>query len=431
MKFLLTILLCCPLVVVATEPPIELSLAQARQLWQKRNRELQLAHDQVLGSAADKLTAAQKPNPTLSFNTTSIETGQPSVVKQADSVLRFDQIIERGDKRTLRIREANLRADASLADFADAKRLGAIDLANHYYDLTLAQEQLRLAEQNAQLFVRSVGAAQLRLKAGDLAASDVARLEVDALRAQNDVEAAKNNLHQAQVALAYRIGADLNAASIVASDHWPDPQPAATLEPTAAAIARRPDVVAADKRAQAAEAAFAQAEALRTRDITVGVQAEHNGQSRPINTIGLGFSVPLMSGYEYAGEIARSRVDMESAQRVAEQARAQAGVEIANARSDLVAAQAQVERFDQRLLQAAQRALDAAELGYRHGAIPLMDLLDAQRTSKSTQSEAAIAHANYAKALAAWHDLISASTADDADTAQISRSNRSAIEVAP
>ena len=403
MKYLLTLLLCCPPIAVAAEPPAGLSLAQVEALWQNKNRELQLIQDQARASAADKLTAAQRPNPTLSFNTTSIPTGQPEIVKKSDSVVRIDQLFERGDKRGLRIKEAALREDAANADYADAKRQGHIDLYSSYYDLVFAQQQLRITEDNAQLFTKSVNAARLRLQAGDLAAAELARLQVDALHAQNDVDAARNSLQQAQAALAYRIGAERNPETLAASDSWPDLQPLELTDPTDEIIAKRPDVIAADKREQAAEAAFAQAQALRKRDVTIGVQVEHNGQNSPLNTVGVGFSVPLMTGYAYEGEIAHARIDLESAQRNADQTRAQARVQIAAARSDLIAAYKQVERFDRQLLPVAQRALAATEFGYLHGAMPVMDLLDARRTYKSTQIDAANAHANYAKALSAWH----------------------------
>jgi len=409
MKIFPTLLFCCLLLVATSQtfaaPSAALStisFAQAKQLWQNGNRELQLAHDQLRGAAADQLIAGQKPNLTLAFNTTSIETGQPTFMKQADSVLRVEQLFERGDKRALRVRAADLRSDAARADFAAAQRQGLIDLAAHYYDLALTQAQLRIAEDSARLFAASVSASQLRVQAGDLAAADLARLQVDALRAQNDVETTQNILRQAQAALAYRLRADIDTTKLSADERWPQAKPPASGASLAAIVERRPDIIAADQRAAAAEAAFAQAQALRTRDITVGVQVEHNGQNRPLNTVGIGFSVPLMTGYAYAGEITRARIDLESAQRVAEQVRAQAYLEIANARGDLTAAQIQVERFDSQLLPASQRALAATELGYRQGATPLLDLLDARRIYKATQLEAVGAHANYAKALATW-----------------------------
>lgn len=388
---------------------------QAEQLWQNKNRELQIIQRQTQATASDKITAAQAPNPTLSFNTTAIETGESAFIKQADSVVRVDQLFERGNKRALRMRAANLRADAAASDYTDAKRQGLIDLNTRYYDLVLAQQQLFIVDENAQLFARSVDAARLRLKAGDIAAAEFARLQIDALRAQNDVESAKNNLRKAQVALAYKIAAENAVTEIYASDRWPELNSLAAHEPTAALIAKRADVAAADKRAQAAEIAFASAQALRERDITVGVQVEHNGQNRPLNSVGVGFSVPLMTGYAYSGEIEHARIDLDIAQRNAEQTRAQASVEISNAYADLSAALAQVQRFDQSLLQAAQRAIDTTEFGYKHGAISLMDLLDARRTYKATQIDAAMAHAIYAKALSTWNLITDFSSVNEAE----------------
>ena len=405
MKYLLTLLLFLPIAAFSAESSLALSYATAKQIWEKENIDLKLADDQMQGALGDKIAAAQRPIPTLSFNTTSIETGAPAVIKQADSVARIDQLFERGDKRALRVREAALRSDAAAADLHDAKRLGEIELANRYYNLLLAQQQLHIAEENAELYRRSVAAAELRVHVGDLAAADLARLQVDALRAQNDSAAAHNAWLQAQTALASYLNSG-DSQAIVASDTWPTLQPIAAVDNIDALVLQRPDVIAADKRAAAAAAAFEQAQAKRTRDVTVGVQAEHNGQNRPINTVGIGFSVPLSTNQAYSGEIARARADLSYAQRLAEQTRNRAVAEIANAHSELTNARDQLKRFDQHLLDAAAQALNAAELGYRHGALPLMDLLDARRTYKSTQIDAVAVRANYAKALVVWRTIV-------------------------
>jgi len=389
--------LCCSNICAA----FDLDLAEAEQLWQQKNRELKTAADQIHGAVADKLSAAQRPNPQLSLNTTSIQTGDPGFIKQADSIIRIDQIIERGDKRALRERAASLRLDASQDDLSDAQRQGLVALYRAYYDVVLAQQQLQIARENAQLSAQMLMAAQWRLKAGDVARADVDRLQVDMLRAEDDAQQAKNNLLQMQLALAYQLGLESQASALHASAHWPavEVMPAQPIF----AVEQRADVLAAEKRAQAAQTAFEQAQALRKRDVTVGMQVEHNGQNRPLNTVGIGVSVPLMTGYEYAGEIAHARADLELADDALDQTRARALIEIQKAFADLMAAREQIQRFDNELLQAAQRALDAAEFAYKHGAGGIMDVLDARRTHKAILNDAASAHANYAKALATWH----------------------------
>lgn len=383
----------------------KLTLSGAEQLWQARNREIQLARDQVAGVAADRLGAAQRPNPQLSLNTGAIDTGRNApalgrrVLHDSDMVLRLDQTFERGGKRELRMRAADLRLDAAKHDMADIARQSRIALHQAYYNLALAQEKLRITQENARLSGQTVEATRLRLSAGDVPASDLSRIRVDALRADNDVLQARNDLSQAQTALAYQIGAGQNAASIVAVDAWPA---IGTFPAEGMGIENRPDVRAAQMRVQTAEAARDLAQSLKTRDVTLGVQVEHNGSSTPSHSVGFGLSIPLMTGYEYQGEIGRAEANLQSARDALEQTRAQAMTEIGRARSNLETAISQVRRYDDSLLAEAGKALGAAEFAYRHGAIGVMDMLDARRTHKATQMDAAAARADYAKALAAW-----------------------------
>ena len=62
-----------------------------------------------------------------------------------------------------------------------------------------------------------------------------------------------------------------------------------------------------------------------------------------------------------------------------------------------------VQRFDEQTLDQAQKVADAAEFAYKNGAIDVTDLLDARRILRATQLDAVLSHADFAKALAAWH----------------------------
>lgn len=390
----------------------QLSLPVAEQLWQQKNREVQLMRDRVAEVESDKLSAAQRPNAQLSLNTTAIGTSRDhSYMNGADSVLRIDQTFERGGKRDLRMRGAEFRSGAAHQDLADTLRQGHIVLQQAYYDLLLAQEKLRIAEDNAQLFARTVEAAKIRLNAGDIAKSELSRIQVDALRAENDVRQARNDQQQAQAALAYQLGAETDALELHAVDTWPALQPLATTEP--GDIDRRADVRSAMFRVQAAEAARDLAMSLKTRDVTVGMQLEHNSMDRQSDTVGFGISIPLMTGYEYQGEIGRAEAELFSAQDDLERVRAQARTDITKARSDLEAAAERVQRFDSSLLDEATHALDSSEFAYTHGAISVMDLLDARRIYKATQMDAATARADYAKALAAWRYAVADKTENE------------------
>ncbi len=386
-----------------------LTLPVAEQLWQQKNREVQLARDRVAEVESDKLSAAQRPNAQLSLNTTAIGTSRDhSYMNGADSVLRIDQTIERGGKRDLRMRGAEFRSGAAHQDLADTLRQGHIALQQAYYDLMLAQEKLRIAEDNAQLFARTVEAARIRLNAGDISRSELSRIQVDALRAENDVRQARNDQQQAQAGLAYQLGAEADALELHATDSWPALQALPAAE--SGSIEQRADVRSAMLRVKAAEAARDLAMSLKTRDVTVGMQLEHNAMDRQSDTVGFGISIPLMTGYEYQGEIGRAEAELFSAQDDLERVRAQARTDITKARSDLEAAAERVQRFDSSLLGEASHALESSEFAYTHGAISVMDLLDARRIYKATQMDAVTARADYAKALAAWRYAVAEAT---------------------
>jgi cobalt-zinc-cadmium efflux system outer membrane protein len=383
-------------------------LREADALLAQKNRELQAARRAVEAAEAATLTAGQRPNPNLSLSTVNISpnrgVGSGTLRDKAvDSTIRLDQLIERGNKRELRVSTAQKLEAASGEDLADVLRQQRLALRGSYYDLLLAQDRVAISAGTAELYQHSLQAADLRLEAGDIAGADVARIRVDALRAQNDARAAEADRRRAQLALAYMIGAEQRADLLKATDAWPAPQAAAAID-LDALIERRPDVRAARARIEAASAARELARSLRTRDVSVGVQFEHfpDNFGNTSNSYGVALSVPLFTRYYYEGEIAQAETAYNSATDNLERTRALARSEIAKALSDVSAAAERLARFQDNLLAEATKSAESAEFAYKNGAIGVMDLLDARRTLRAIQLDAASAQADYAKALAAW-----------------------------
>jgi len=399
-----------------------LSLADAEQKFRTNSRELLAARRDLEGFQADTLSAAQKPNPVLSMGVSSFNlnrsegnrnaNGNNSLAdKTLNSGLQVNQLIERGSKRELRMAAAQDAVRASQLVFKDTLRQQKLALKTAYYDLLLAQESEQIQNNNVALYQSTLQAADLRFKAGDIASTDVSRIRVDALRAMNDARQAVAEHEKAQANLAYLIGEEQASASIVATDTWPsiDLQPEASdgggVSVDSSTISQRADIQAAEARAQQAEENRKLAQALKTRDLTVGLQYQHFPGQQPgagDDTIGASLSIPLFTNYQYQGEIARSEVEYTAATEAREQTQAAALGEIARARADLNAASEKVRRFDQQMLGEAQKAADAAEFAYRNGAMGVTDLLDARRILRALQLEAVSVRADYAKSLAEW-----------------------------
>lgn len=381
-----------------------LGLKDAEALWQKHSRELHLAGAAVAGAAAELQMADRRPNPELALNIASISpqsglgSGHPKD-KRMDNILRIEQLIERGGKRELRVRSASARLAAAGLEREDIRRQQRGELRRAYFDLLLAQEKHVQALAAAELYERSLQAANLRLKAGDVAPVDVARLTIDKSRADNEARQALAELEQAREELAYLIGRENEAQTLVATDPWPALITGDLPRPR---LEQRPDLRASNERLSAAEAERDLARALKTRDVSIGVQMEHNLQNAPTNSYGVGITIPLFAWHAHEGEIARAESELDSARLQYEKQQAQALGQLAQARSALLAARDRLQRLSGGMLVDAERVARAAELAYAKGAMNLMDLLDARRTLRQLRIEAATAQADYAKARSDW-----------------------------
>lgn len=382
----------------------DLTLAQAETLLVRNNRELQAARRIVESAGAQIVIAAARPNATVSVNTTSINEANTIAgqKRSADTVFRIDQPFERGNKRELRIEAASGLRRASRNDFLDVLRQSLAALQGAYFDLRQAQEKVEALAQNAELFAGTLAAAQRRQKAGDLAPADVAKVQVDYERAQNDARSALAERARAQIGLAYMIGAEAEAPELRAVDPWPALERADPAQ-VEQAIDARPDVAAARQRVAAAEKLRDLARAQRTRDITVGAQYERwVPGGTPTNAVGVAISFPLFTGYDFSGDIQKAEVDRYAAMDALARARAMAGAEIRRAAGDLNAAAERLERFDTSLLAAANRSVEASEFAFQRGAISVLEVLDARRTLRAVRLEALAARNDYARGLAAW-----------------------------
>jgi cobalt-zinc-cadmium efflux system outer membrane protein len=383
-----------------------LTLAEAEALLISNNRELLAARRAVAAAEAQQTIAGARPNATLSVNTSAISSNPgigsgPLADKRMDTVFRIDQPFERGDKRELRLGAASGLQRAAQNDSLDVLRQQLTAVRGAYYDLKQTQERGRVLSESAQLFSVTLNAAQIRLKAGDLAPADVAKVQVDYERAQNDARAAQADLSRARLALAYLIGAERAAPELTATDSWPAAE-SADADAVEQAIESRPDVLAAKARFEAAEKLRDLAKAQRTRDVTVGAQYERYPGSIPINSVGFGVSIPLFTGNDFSGDIQKAEVDRYAALDFLERVKAVASTELRRAASDLNAAAERVARYEGSLLDAAGRSAQAAEFAFQRGAVSVLEVLDARRTLRAVQLESVAARADYAKALAAW-----------------------------
>jgi cobalt-zinc-cadmium efflux system outer membrane protein len=124
---------------------------------------------------------------------------------------------------------------------ADTLRQQQLALAQAWIDLWGAQQRLALQQEVLGLYRRTLDGARRRKKAGDVAAADVARIELDVQRAEAERVVGEGELARARNVIASLLAMEPSAPMLQAAEPWPaaDVSGAARLAP---GEAERPDL---------------------------------------------------------------------------------------------------------------------------------------------------------------------------------------------
>ena len=389
----------------APEPSAPLTLAQVLAAA-RNNLSVALARASVDAARADILAADHAPLPLLSAKTAAIDLqngiggGNLLRDKRIDKSIGLDWTWERGGKRALRTLAAERSAEAAAADLDDARLQQQLAALGAYVDLLASQQRLAELEAIALSAAQLAATAQRRVKAGDLAAQDANRSEIEARRVRLDVDLAELDRERAALALAGLIGSPAPAGLRVAAD-WPTGLSTAATADIGSLVEGRSDVRAAEARVQAALAARDGALALKNSDITWGTSVDHfPGTST--RQVELRLQMPLQWGYAQQGETGRAQALLAQARDTALRTRLLAAHELQRLQRESLALAARAQAHVNDIVPRARRATELAELAYSRGALPLTDLLDARRTLRSSLLDALAARADQAKAAGAW-----------------------------
>ena len=385
-----------------------LSLEQVLQAA-RHNPDVLAAQRATQAARAEVRIADRAPAPVLSAGVASVDlrhgTGGGSFwsQKRLDKSLGLDWTWERGNKRGLRTEAAERAARAVAADAQDMRVVQQIGALGAFYDLLAAQERLQTLQEMAASARTLASSAELRLRAGDLSAQDVARTRIEAARAETDLQSAQLVWQQAVQALAGWTGQNVPASGWRAEGGWPQTVAPVGSGDIDALVEQRPDVIAARERLAALEAALQGALALQRADPTLGATFDHFPTGEKTDRLlAVRISVPINGFSRFEGEVRRALAQKDQAQDLLDKSRIQARAELLGL---LQAWQSQSERlqgYETRILPQARQVAAQAELAYSKGGLSLTDLLDARRTLRATQLEATGVRNEHAQAQGAW-----------------------------
>ena len=384
--------LCWPIAVSGQAVPRELTLADALRLAAERNPTLAAARNLVDAAEADRVTARQRPNPALTFDS---EGASPFRTQSAgdghEYVVRADQEIEIGGRRGLRIRLADQGVEAFKATYRDQARRLEMEVRRAYFQVVLARADQAVSATALTEIDRVIELNRARLTVGEISGAELRRVQVERLRFQDDVFAAELAVRNARASLL----ALLNMADLRQTFEPVDAlaPPAADVTTILASITRisgtadsvaslpRGDIQAARLGERQAETSTRLQRALRSPMPTVGGGYKHNGGN---GTLVFGVTVPLPLFSRNQGPIARAEAERRAAEQRATAVERQAALEIQQAVNAVEINRERVSYIEREYLGNAREARDVVLASYRLGAADLIDLLDAQRAFRDT-----------------------------------------------
>ena len=398
-----------------------LNLQTATDLLIANNLAIVAARYNVDILRAQRIAAGLRPHPNLTFSATQFtiprvfshpgeffRTNNENGAANTSYTLEVDQLIERGNKRQLRISQADLNTQVAEAQVKDALRQQIFQLRQVFFTALLAREDLRVLNENLDHFDRTENLLIVQVKEGYAAGVDLKRLQLQRLQFQNEVSNAQQSYQQSLRDVFNLVGAGdtasfANTTQPVPTAGTPSAVPGldASLEvvdgnldiiPTLLwiddlrrlALENRPDVKAAELSFKAAEQGVALAEAQRARDITVGGQYSRNGSD---NTAGVVIGVPISTRRFTDAAIAQATATKLQVQAQLRLARNQALTDVEKAFTAYNVSRDKLRLFTTSALSTAADVRQIEEIAYRDGAKGLLDYLDAQRTYNQTLVE--------------------------------------------
>lgn len=372
----------------AVEATGPLTFDAALELALRANPRLAVAAREREALDAAIVQARTRPNPDVSL---LIEDTRPAT---RVTTLQLNQPIELGGKRGARIDAAERGRDAAVADYELQRAELRATVKAAFFDVLIAQERLRLAEESIELAQRATHAAARRVSAGVISPVEETKARVAETGVRLEAALAANELNAARLRLAASWGNPLprfERAEGEAEVLPPLPDQAAL----AAGLVESPALARAGIEVERRRALTEVERSRRLGDLTVSLGARRN-EELGLDQALLGVSLPLPLFNRNQGNLLEALRRTDQARDELAAAELRLSGELTLAYGQLKTAREETESLRRDVLPGAQSAFEATSRGFDLGKFSFLDVLDAQRTLFQARS-------HYLRALAGAH----------------------------
>ena len=390
-RFITTLILAAATsAVLAAESP--LTLAAALQIAEAANPQLRAAQADLAATEGqlDDTRGLLWNNPQLTAEQARRKVPLPG---QGNDTLRewgadLSQTLEIAGQHGYRRSAAEQDLAALQESIEETRRRVLAEVEQKFVQVLGLQTRATTEAELVSLIRDAAGAARKRFAAGEDTKLDSNLAEVELGRADNQLQAAREQLIQARADLAATLQLPAEALPEVRGTLASEVATPYTLDELLAAAADRPRLRALEYQEQAARSRLGLERAAAYPDVTVGVFTAREGSSDAREQItGVSVSLPLPLFRRNATGIGRAVTDVSKVQIEREVANRDARATVLALWQKRESLRGRVKQLDQVVLQRLNENKRLSVAGYRAGEISLTQLLLATRQVLDTRRE--------------------------------------------
>jgi cobalt-zinc-cadmium efflux system outer membrane protein len=366
---------------------------QVRSKFEAANPTLKAAQASIDESRTSEITAYLRPNPNLTLGTDGTQItrfeGVWQPFKGTTVSPGVSYLHERGGKRELRRDSAQQSTAVAQSTYSDQERSLLSNLRNAFVQLLQAKAVLQNAKENLDYWDRELTVNRNRFNVGDLALTDLNRLELQRVQFETDFETATVNLRTSKIQLLTLLNDRTPIDQFDVAGLYDFSEQLMPLEEYRnVALAARPDLKAAMQSVDLANINHRLAIANGSTDPTLSAWYTHNGSwNNPdaLNTLGVSVDFPLRIFDRNQGEKARTQIDIGRNERLLDANQALVFSDVDSAYWTLMQALNLLRPYKAKYLPLAEDNRNRISIAFQNGGASLLDFLDAEKAYRDTR----------------------------------------------
>lgn len=379
---------------VPPSAPQALTWDQVKAQFEASNPALKADADNVDEMRAEEITAYLRPNPQIGLTVDGNQIAPHDGVWQPFAgtyeVPSISYLHERDNKRELRLKSAQQGTQITQSEHEDLQRTMEFTLRAAFVNTLEAKTVLQMAKSDLDYYDHIIAISQDRLKAGDIAQIDFARIELMRVQYESELQTAIVNLRTAKIQLLQLLNdshTPLNQFDVTGNFDFSE-----NLDSLdrfrQIALANRPDLRAAIETIEQSQTNHKLAIANGSTDPTFSLWYTQNASTNNPNatqTLGGSVNIPLRIFDHNQGEKQRTQIDIDRSRQAAEAARAQVYSDVDSAYAEVQSNVELLKPYKAKYNAEALNVRDTVTYSYQHGGASLMDFLSAQSDYRQVQ----------------------------------------------